>query len=211
MKVEDAIALVSNSIRDDTGYEEDIKTYFMECQEFFERHAVKPWFLHKSADMELTTEGYILFPPDFISEIEGERFYILDDDGWPRYGLKKVEFSVAIDQYNNYTCRPKFYAVRPGRWIFFPKPDKVYIANNTYIAKEPLPDSIRGNRWLEYASDLLVAYATMRLAGSLKEADLFQSASQQVQQSWARIVADTYNRLSINLVPGLGTVDVDTY
>lgn len=213
MNKKDAVALVGAAFRDNTGYEEEIVNYFIECQNFYERQVIKPWFLHKTITSELTTEGYILYPNDFLSELEGERFYLMDEDDYPIGVLQKVDYKRGVKDYYGWDAGcPRAYAVRPGRWIFFPKPDTLYTPSITYAASEPRLDTIvneASNRWLEYAGDLLVAYATKRLAGSLKEQEIMQGATQAEQQAWMRIVGETHLRTLTNVQPGWGVDDVD--
>lgn len=131
-----------------------------------------PYFL-RVVDQTLTLtvdQDYVLFPDDFIKEVEEAPIRYSDAAGNPsiRY-LRKSDDKGLREYYTDSSSTvlrggPSGYTFLVDRMRIFPTPDQAYGLIWDYYAHDvPLTSNIE-NKWLKYNPDILMGHAGHRLA-----------------------------------------------
>lgn len=154
-----------------------------------EADAFLPWFLSKSDEIELPSNGVLELPEGFIREDEDEGVYLIHPQG--DISLVKVD---ARDAYQMYkagdTGVPKYYAlVGKGEMHFWPKPDGEYLVRLSAYYREKTFSSLddqESNLWMEEAPGVILnctGYMCAMIVRDDAAVTFFQRESQKAKEA----------------------------
>lgn len=160
-----------------------------------------PWFLETEIATASTTalEERITLPSDFLGEIEEQALWLYDaaqDIVWTP--LKKMTYDNMLARYPG-TGRPKAYAVSADYFHLMPISDVVYSVKMRYMAKDAILDSNIENKWLKYASDVVLAELGVTMAEKhMQHPKLAESFRSDATTAWARLYSKHIARAEEN-------------
>lgn len=132
-----------------------------------------PWFLESEGSTANTTIGErrVPLPGDFLGEVEESHLYVETENG-AQMELRKMDADVAQAKYREVEYlagggTPQAYAISGLYYLIYPLCDKSYPLHMRYYAKDVrMSDTLEtpNSRWLQYASDLVLAELCQVLA-----------------------------------------------
>lgn len=148
-----------------------------------------PWFLLQDMAATSTSAGVrqVPLPDDFLMELEESHLYAVNAEGvaleLEKKDLDLLEKRVLGDGF------PMYYAVVGENFYLYPKPDAVYSLQMKYYAKDArIKDEVASPKWLQYASDVVLAELGAIIAGKhLKDMAAAAGFSQDAQVAWKRL------------------------
>lgn len=155
----------------------------------------KPWFLHSEfATIHCTAgEQRLPLPEDFLGEIEEGALYVLNSESGLYDEVFREDYDFLAEKYKlSQPGLPKWYSMDSSKYYrLFPTPQQRYTMRQRYVERDTafnLVPPTGENRWLKYASDLLLAVSGAQYA--LKHlqnpglAGLFQN---DLPVAWSRL------------------------
>lgn len=149
----------------------------------------QPWFMvTTNATISTTTnESKVVFPSDFVCEVEESALYIFSTLAAKWIPLEKGP----EDKYENIQATsgvPEAYSVLGNFLQLFPTPNAVYQLRWKYAAKQaPLITNITNN-WLTFAADLLMGDVGEHIAKqNLQNDKLAAMFAEQKKVAWDRL------------------------
>ena len=153
---------------------ESIVEALQDAQTTLEQREILPWFLESEQAYTTTTSGEerVQLPSDFLMEYEDGAFWFLDttitDQSESQYKkLVKTDIELARRLYY-IPGKPMAYVLAKDYFRIFPQPDAAYQVRMVYYQSDDVLNSNIENRWLKYASDLLIGTAGVEIARSLR-------------------------------------------
>ncbi len=126
-----------------------------------ERGPTLPFFLKDIDDaLAYTAAKTVDLPSDFLKEWDEEHTLSRLDSSGELVGLHKDDFDVLVDKWGYYATGevPEDYAIVGEKIYLFPTPTVAGTLFLPYYAAQAAPtDAAAENKWLKYASDLLLA------------------------------------------------------
>lgn len=134
-----------------------------------------PWFLisERVSTSTEANEERLGLPGDWLADMEEDALWVTNDDGL-EIALPKNDIDSLRTLYaNSDPGLPRAYAFDGMYYRLFPRPDKIYAMKMQYYKEDAvLADGSTENKWLKYAANALIGHATLKLAGSTKNAVL---------------------------------------
>jgi hypothetical protein len=153
-----------------------------------------PWFLQSELSMATTTPGErrVPLPVDFLAEVEESHLYIVDPSASKSIELVKKDPDVAQKMMQGAeiaTGFPRGYAISGLYFQFYPTPDDAYEIQMQYYAKDArISDSAASPKWLQFASDVVLAELCNVLAAKhIKDAEAAAGFAADAQVAWRRL------------------------
>lgn len=155
----------------------------------------KPWFLvSEFATAEtVANDSRVELPEDFIGEVEEGGLYVLNPDSQKYVELVREDYDFLAEKYADATpSLPKEYSLDGDKYYrLFPTPDLIYTLRQRYFEKDVAFNLVADNsqnRWLKYASDLLLAIGGQQYASKhLQNQDLAIAFGLDVKLAWDRL------------------------
>lgn len=156
-----------------------------------ERNPWTPWFLESELATATCTVGdeRLALPSDFLGEIEEESLWIYETDGVTLLGSlePKTDYDKLLNLYPG-SGRPKRYAAVNEYFMLRPVADAAYVVKMRYYAKDAILDSNIENKWLKYASDVVLAELGYVLASKhMQHGELAAAFQVDAQAAWTRL------------------------
>lgn len=130
--------------------------------------AFSPWFLESEmANVDIVAnEERIALPADFLAEVEDQALWLYQPENiyCPLQELHKTDYDRIVLKYQT-SGTPKEYALAGDYILLRPVPDASYNIRMRYYAREPDLSTNIENKWLKYASDLVIAEVGAVIAG----------------------------------------------
>ena len=167
---------------------------------------MKPWFLvSEQATAVLTpNEQRLPQPVDFLGEVEEGALYVLNPASSKYVELKRDDFDFLDAKYkDNAPGLPKQYSLEGYRYYrLFPTPDQTYTVRQRFYERDTafnLVASGAENRWLRFASDLLLAAGGWQFASKhLQNAQMATGFAGDITAAWARLKGENEMRKHTN-------------
>lgn len=167
-----------------------------------EQHAWLPWFLETEIATATTTVGdeRVLLPVDFLIEIEEEALWVyVDTEENPYSALKKMPYDAMIARYPG-PGRPYAYALGGNYFLLRYIPDAEYIVKMRYMAKDDALTTNIQNKWLKFASDVVLAELGIVFAEKhMQHFELAQTFRADATAAWNRLYSVHVARQEANL------------
>lgn len=167
-----------------------------------ERNEWLPWFLETEIASTETVAGEerVQWPSDFLGEIEEQALWLyVESEGNSMIPLRKMTYDEMIARYPG-AGRPLAYASGAEYIYLRPIPDAAYILRMRYYAKDVVLDINIENKWLKYASDVVLAELGLVMASKhMQHNDLAAVFAQDAQAAWRRLYNAHVARQEANL------------
>jgi hypothetical protein len=165
-----AVARVKQSLGFKLNLDEEIVQAMIEAQQDLERSSELPFFLRKTFINFLTVGGQrtLPAPTDFIREWDDDQLVALNGlEESPVFkdqeGLLRVRYPSGMKGL------PRAYARVNKEYHFYPIPDKRYVLDGTYYAKDVELTTNVENKWLKELPHIIIARAGLTVAGGLRD------------------------------------------
>lgn len=166
----------------------------------------KPWFMigEQAQTLTIPNEQRIELPLDFLGEVEEGALYILNPASGKYDQLFRDDYDFLHDKFKHYApTLPSHYTLEDHRYYrLFPTPDIAYVVRERYYEKDLAFNSVAEtgeNRWLKYASDLLMAVGGEQFATKhLQNPQLAAGFQTDIQRAWDRLRIEHERRKHTN-------------
>ena len=169
---------------------------------------LRPWFLvTESAQSTLTVgDSRVELPSDFLDEVEDSALEVYEETSAKWSPLKKGDWDTLVAKYRDHDpAIPKRYAALGEYFRVQPVPDLAYATRMIYFARDTVPSTDIENKWLKWASDLLIAEAGVSMAlYHVKDPDLVAGFQAQILAARNRLKIATEARMHSNQVYEMG-------
>lgn len=188
--------------REDTDLNALIESELAQAQWEQEQSPEPYWFLLTESARAVTVLGEqrISLPTDFLLEVESNALW-MEYQGETK-DLEKVEFDEAQRYFGTTPGMPKGYSLDGLYFNIWPVPDGVYDIWMKYYGADTdittLSDT-ETNKWLTYASDLLMGMAGLRVAMYIKDKEASDVFGAEVQRAQTRLSTLNTVRAEINM------------
>lgn len=166
----------------------------------------KPWFLtSEQATATMTAnEQRLQIPSDFLGEVEEGALYVLNPASNKYVGLRREDYDFLSDKYaDSAPGLPREYSLEGHLYYrLFPTPDLAYTARQRFYERDTAFNLVAAdaeNRWLKFASDLLLAAGGWQYASKhLQNAELASGFAGDIAAAWARLKGENEMRKHTN-------------
>lgn len=124
----------------------------------------KPWFMigEKATTSTIPNEQRVELPADFLGEIEEGALYVLNPESGKFNRLVRDDYDFLHDKFKDTNpTLPTYYVLEDSKYYrLFPTPDLEYVLMERYYERDTAFSDVgeaEENRWLRFASDLLLA------------------------------------------------------
>lgn len=159
MTRDEAVTLIKGRLsrRSDSALEEFIILELKQAQILLEGKAFLPWFLVSNDTCKTLTisQDYIGLPPDFLREYDDDAVWISGDSTCRKQILKKEDREVLSGECG----KPNRYAIVGNYFYLGPVPDAAYSLRMIYYKQDTVLTENVENKWLKYASAVLIGTA----------------------------------------------------
>ena len=171
-----------------------------------------PWFLESEIANAMTEAGEqrVPLPQDFLGEIEESHLYILPPNGGRSVKLQKKDPDTARDMFSDPDVQgfPRAYSIQGLYFLFTPVPDDIYSISMRYYARDVSmvdPLLTPTSRWLQYASDVVLAELCYLLASKhIKDPEAAGNFQADAAAAWKRLLDIHTARMELNQSRSLG-------
>lgn len=195
------IALVAQRIGNRTDLTSRMITELLLLQETkLEQNSWLPWFLETEMEQAALTVGEerLALPSDFLEEIEDQALWLYDTAAEVKMAsLSKMGYDAMLAKYPG-DGRPAAYSIGNQYFHLRPVADAAYIIKTRYMAKDALLDTNIENKWLKYASDLVIAELGAVMARHVQNGNLVALYEADAEKAWSRLYAKHVAREEIN-------------
>lgn len=167
---------------------------------------LKPWFLESEAATAETVPGEsrLELPKDFIGEVEESEMYVFMETAQKFKIIDKDTYDrLSVEYFERGQGRPEKYAITGEYYRLFPTPDAIYTLQQRYYERDVAFVTVSDtgeNRWMKYASDLLMAVGGMQYASKhLQNPNLTATFQPDIERAWSRLQRENERRKHANM------------
>lgn len=182
------------------GFDDDFLREIQFAQERLEDDpTLEYWFLTKMASIiVISGVAELVLPTNFIREFDSILPFLQLNGKVIR--LVRADFEDAKLHFQNAVGQPTHYSEYDEKLVLFPTPDKGYILEYTYLAREEelVPTTNESNAWTRNAFQMLLNKTGIALAQSFRDKEALANFTADFQAAFSELMTRITQREEVN-------------